>query len=168
LGYVVNNLRHISVATAVSVVVTSLCIQLVRLYTSWADLEQDLRSSYSALCEAGDPVMICTILRHVEGETDREKADHTRRRLRQLNLLATELSREYGALIIDLDRILADIGAGRLNTDYRLGGAAAVDVAGKAVAVSIVAHALDAFAPVDVQDAARAVLESYRQPDTQG
>jgi hypothetical protein len=156
------DLSAISGATAGSVVVTSLCVQLARLDTPWADLEQVLRSSYSALCETGDPIMICTILRHVEGETDREKADQTRRRLRQLNLLATELSREYGALIIDLDRILADIGARRLNTDHRLGGTAAVDVAGKAVAVSIVANALDAFAPVDAQDAARAILESYR------
>jgi hypothetical protein len=156
------DLSAISGATAGSVVVTSLCVQLARLDTPWADLEQDLRVSYSALCETGDPIMICTILRHFEGETDREKADHTRRRLRQLNLLATELSREYGALIIDLDRILADIGARRLNTDYRLGGAAAVDVAAKAVAVSIVANALDAFAPVAAQDAARAILESYR------
>jgi hypothetical protein len=128
----------------------------------WADVERDLRTSYAALCQTGDPVMICTILRHVEAAGDPEKADRTRVRLRRLNLLATELSREYGALVIDLDRVLADLGARRLETDYRLGGAAAVDVAGKAVALSVVANALDAFAPVNVQEAARGILEKYR------
>ena len=106
--------------------------------------------------------MICTIFRHVATTLDPEKADHTRRRLRQLNLLATELSREYGALVIDLDRVLADIGARRLNTDHRLSGATVVDVASQAVALSIVANALDTFAPVDVQDATRAILETGR------
>jgi hypothetical protein len=149
-------------ATAGSVVITSLHVPLARLDMPWSDTEQDLRASYAALSEAGDPIMICTILRHVEAAGDPEKADRIRLRLRRLNLLATELSREYGALVIDLDRILADIGARRLQTDYRLGGAAAVDVAGKAVALSVVANALDAFAPVDVQDAARGVLEKYR------
>jgi hypothetical protein len=132
------------------------------LDTPWGDVEQDLRTSYAALCEQGDPVMICTIFRHVEVADDPEKADQIRLRLRRLNLLATELSREYGALVIDLDRILADIGARRLQTDYRLGGAVAVDVSGKAMALSVVTNAIDAFAPVDVQDAARVVLEKYR------
>jgi hypothetical protein len=72
------------------------------------------------------------------------------------------LSHEYGAIIIDLDRILADIGAHNLNTDYRLRGAAAVEVAGNAIARSIVANALDVFVSVEVQDAACAVLEQNR------
>jgi hypothetical protein len=150
-------------ATADTVVVTSLLVPLLeQLDTPWADVEQDLRATYAALCESGDPVMICTILRHVGAAGDAEEAARIRRRLRQLNLLATELSREYGALVIDLDRILADIGAQQLKTDYRLGGAAVVDVAAKAMALCIVTNALDAFAPVDVQDAARAILESDR------
>jgi len=144
------------------VVVTSLSVPLEQLNAPWAEIEQSLRSSYATLGETGDPVMICTIFRHVATTLDPEKADHTRRRLRQLNLLATELSREYGALVIDLDRVLADIGARRLNTDHRLGGATVVDVASQAVALSIVANALDTFAPVDVQDATRAILETGR------
>jgi hypothetical protein len=157
-----SDLGLIAAAAAGSVVVTSLGPSLSRLDTPWADVEQHLRASYAALCETGSPVMICTILRHVEAAGDPETGNRLRVRLRRLNLLATELSREYGALVIDLDRTLADIGARRLETDYRLGGAAAVDVAGKAVALSVVANALDAFAPVDIQDAARAVLEKYR------
>jgi hypothetical protein len=130
------------------VVVTSLSVPLEQLNAPWAEIEQSLRSSYATLGETGDPVMICTIFRHVATTLDPEKADHTRRRLRQLNLLATELSREYGALVIDLD--------------HRLSGATVVDVASQAVALSIVANALDTFAPVDVQDATRAILETGR------
>jgi hypothetical protein len=105
--------------------------------------------------------MLCTILRHVDAAEEPRQADRIRLRLRRLNLLATELSREYGALVIDLDRMLADIGAARLDTDYRLDGAVVPDVAGKAVALTIVANALDGFVPVEAQDAARAILERY-------
>jgi hypothetical protein len=149
-------------ATTASVIMTSLVVALAQLDTPWEDVERDLRSSYATLGETGNPVMICTVLRHVEASGDFEKADRTRRRLRELNLLATELSREYGALVIDLDRTLSHIGARRLKTDYRLGGAAVSDVAAKSVALSIAASALDPFARIDIQDATRAVLENYR------
>jgi hypothetical protein len=159
----VPDLRSVAeAATAQSVIVTSLLVPLARLNMPWAEIESELRSSYAALCETGNAVMICTALRHVESSGESDSADRTRRRLRQLDLLATELSREYGALVIDLDRTLAHIGARRLKTDYRLGGAAVLDVAANAIAVGIAANALDPFASVEIQDAARAVLESYR------
>jgi hypothetical protein len=145
-----------------SVIVTSLLPQLMRLDTPWAEVEGELRSYYEALSNGTAPVMICTILRHVPSGDDPKRADRIRRRVRKLNLLATELSRQYGAFIIDLDRVLADIGARHMDTDYRLGGVAAVDVASKAVALSIVVNALDSFASVEIQDAARAVIDSYR------
>lgn len=156
------NLEEIAEATNGSVVVTSLLVQLAQLDTSWENVERELRSYYAALGQGGDPIMICTILRHVATENVAESANRIRRRLRQLNLLATELSREYGAFVIDLDRILADVGARRLETDYRLRGPIAVDVASKAVAIGIVANALDNFASVEAQDAARVVLDNYR------
>jgi hypothetical protein len=149
-------------ATPGSVIVTSLLVPLAQADRPWPDVEKELRRTYAALCETGNSVVICTILRHVDAAGDLERADRIRRRLRQLNLLATELSREYGALVIDVDRLLADIGARRLETDYRLGGKAAADVASKAVALCIVTNALDALAPIEIQDAARAILESYR------
>ncbi len=156
------DLGSIPEPTDPSVIVTSLLLPLERLEAPWPDIERDLRSSYSALCETGNPVMICTVLRHVGSSVDSEKADRLRRRLRQLNLLATELSREYGALVIDLDRTLAHIGARRLKTDYRLGGEIASDVAANALALGIVANALDVFVSVEAQDAARVVLEARR------
>jgi hypothetical protein len=145
-----------------SVIVTSLALALAPIERSWPDVEQELHRTYEALCATGNPVFICTLLRHVESEDDIEGADRIRRRLRQLNLLATELSRAYGALVIDLDRVLADVGARRLETDYRLGGKAAVELASNAVAVCVVANALDAFVPAEIQDAARLILESER------
>jgi len=145
-----------------SVVVTSLLLQLERLDTPWPEVERDLRSRYGALAESGAPIMICTILRHVAPGDDPKRTSRIRRRVRKLNLLATELSREYGAFIIDLDRILADIGARNMETDYRLAGATTADVASKAVALNIVMNALDGFASVEFQDAARAVIESDR------
>jgi hypothetical protein len=123
------DLKTVCGAPSGSVIITSLGVPLEQLDAPWAEIEQSLRSSYAALGETGEPVMICTIFRHVATTLDPEKADHTLRRLRQFNLLATELSREYGALVIDLDRVLADIGGRRLSTDHRLGGATVVDVA---------------------------------------
>jgi hypothetical protein len=128
---------------------------------AWGDTEARLRGIHADLSERGDPVFICTVLRHA-GEGDREAALRRRVRIRRLNALAAELSREFGAFVIDIDRVLADIGAGRLGTDYRLQGAAAADLAGKAMAIDIVVNGLDAFAAFDVQDAARAYLAQYQ------
>jgi hypothetical protein len=147
-----------------SIIVTSLLVSLTQVDTPWLDVERELRRTYAALCETGNPVVICTILRHVDvgAEGDHASADRVRRRLRQLNLLAIELSREHGALVIDVDRVLADVGARRLETDYRLGGKAAVDLASKALALCIVTNALDGIVSVEIQDDARAILENYR------
>jgi hypothetical protein len=144
------------------VIVTSLAVPLAHMDLSWEQVEQQLRASYAVLCQIGVPVMICTVLRHVGLEGDATAAAGKLRRLRQLNLLATKLSHDYGVIVIDLDRILADIGAHSLNTDYRLGGAEVVGVAGNATARGIVANALDAFVSVDVQDSACAALEKNR------
>jgi hypothetical protein len=123
-----------------------------------------LCDTYARLSENHGAVFISTILRHVED--DDRKAAHARRiRIRRLNSLAADLSREFGAFVIDLDRVLADIGAGRLGTDYRLKGDAAIDLAGKAMATEIVANGLDALAEVDVQDAAIAYLARYQIND---
>jgi hypothetical protein len=143
------------------VIITSLAVPLA-LEQPWEQVEQRLRASYAVLCQNGVPVMICTVLRRVSVEGDPAASARKLRRLRQLNSLATRLSHEYGAIVIDLDRIIADIGAHSLNTDYRLRGAAAVGVASNAIARSIVSNALDVFVSVEVQDAAYAVLEKNR------
>ena len=149
-------------ATSGAIVVTSLLLHLADVDRPWPEVEAELCRSYAALCESGDPVLICTILRHVDTAGDVERAHRIRRRLRKLNLLATEISRQFGALVIDIDRVLADVGARRLETDYALGGSVAAEFASKTIALCIAANALDAFASVKIQDGARVILEAHR------
>ncbi|HYS88019.1 MAG TPA: hypothetical protein VEN78_23920 [Bradyrhizobium sp.] len=146
-------------AHAGSILVSSLVLE-VDAPEPWTDVEQRLRGIYAGLCARGDPVFICTVLRHTgAGEPD---ASRRRIRIRRLNLLAAEISREHGAFVIDIDRQLADVGARRLGTDYRLQGAAAADLAGNAIAMEIILNGLDTLASVDVQDRARAMLAEYK------
>jgi hypothetical protein len=142
-----------------SILVTSLVLE-VDTPEPWTDVEQRLRGIYTGLCARRDPVFICTVLRHT-GVTE-PHGSRRRIRIRRLNLLAAEISREHGAFVIDIDRQLADVGARRLATDYRLQGAAAADIAGNAIAMEIILNGLDNLASVDVQDRARVVLAEYK------
>ena len=83
-------------------------------------------------------------------------------RIRRLNLLAAEMSREIGLFVIDLDRVFADAGARRFQTDYRLMGNATAEMAGHFMALTLIANGVDAVAPFEVQDAAREFLVSGR------
>lgn len=147
-------------ADAGSILVASLVLE-VDSPEQWTAIELRLRQFYAELCERGDPVFVCTVLRHTgAGETD--IALRRRIRIRRLNLLAADISRQSGAFVIDIDRRLADVGARRLGTDYRLAGAAAANLAGNAIAMEIIANGLDAFASFDAQDRARGVLTEYK------
>jgi len=145
-----------------AVIVASLLPELEKISEPWPQVERRLRAVYVALCERGDPVFICTILRHVGQDEEPETADALMTRIRRLNLLAAEISRETGAFVIDLDRVLADIGARRLQTDYRLAGKSAAKMSGYFIAVTVIANALDAFVSFEIQDAAGAILASSR------
>lgn len=139
-----------------SIVVTSLGSE-VDAPERWEDAEPRLRKVYAELCEPGHPVFICTLLRHTGG-SDSALAMRRRIRIRRLNLLAAELSSEYGAFVIDIDRKLADVGARRLGTDYTLQGEAAEKLASDVIAMEIVVNGLDGFVGVDMQDRAKALL----------
>jgi hypothetical protein len=147
------------------ILLTSMTAELDRLDEPWAEIEGRLRKGYAELCGRGDPVFICTILRHVGRDADPDITYRLRVRLRRLNLLAAEISREYGAFIIDLDRVLADIGARRLQANYRLQSAVAIEVAARAIATGLIVNALDAVTPVEVQDGARDILARDRRVD---
>jgi hypothetical protein len=147
--------------------VSSLLPWVQPLDTPWPEMEQRIRRDHAALCAGGAPVLVTTVFRHVDRRADQWGGDHGRSdatlmRIRRLNLLATELSREYGAFVIDLDRILSDIGALRLETDYRLGGAAARELVGHAMALGIVENGLDAIVPFAVQERLKAAIMSRR------
>jgi hypothetical protein len=143
-----------------AITLASLIPELDALETQWPEAEATLRATYETFSAAGDPVFICTMLRHVP--PTEEDAQPRLLRLRRLNLLAAELSREFGCFVIDLDRILADLGGRQLQTDYRLGGDVVVDHAANSIAICVAANALDAVASFEVQDAARAYLEANK------
>jgi hypothetical protein len=145
-----------------SITIASLLPELQAIEEPWPEAEKRLRTTCATLCKGGAPVFLCTILRHVGRDAEPDAANALMIRIRRLNLLAAEISRETGAYVIDLDRILADIGARRLQTDYRLAGDAAAEMAGHFIALTLVENALDAFVPFEIQDAAREILTSCR------
>jgi hypothetical protein len=144
-----------------SCIVTSLLPQLEKLEEPWSLTGQRLRTAYRALCAGDVPVFICTILRHVSGGVDPELAAAIRIRIRRLNLLAAEISRETGAYVIDLDRVLADIGARRFQTDYRLAGSA-LPTAGHFISLTLITNGLDAMVSFEIQEAARALVNARK------
>jgi hypothetical protein len=139
------------------VVIASLLPEVANHGESWAEVESRLRENYQALAGADDVVVfLCTVFRHVSSG---DSADRSRLvRIRRLNLLAAELSRETGLFVVDLDRSLADVGAVRLQTDYRLDGTYAADAAAKTMALAVVSAGLDAHVSFDVQDAAKLAI----------
>lgn len=150
------------VAGSGDIVVASLLEYAEQIDVPWADAEKCLRSIFARLCDRREPVMICTVFRHVDSGEDPARSEKIRVRIRRLNLLATELSREFGIVVVDLDRSLADVGALRLNTDYRLRGTEAADVGGETLARCLLANALDDYVPFDIQESALGLLPSRR------
>jgi hypothetical protein len=148
-----------------SIVITSLLDEVDAVDERWQETEDRLRSTYRNLSEDGRlAVFICTVLRHVAPDAAPELVTARRIRIRRLNLLAAELSRETGCFVIDVDRMLADIGAQPLQTDYRLIGPYAAGAAAKSIAMTLLSAGLDAFVPVEIQDAARDLVAAYQPP----
>jgi hypothetical protein len=107
-----------------------------------------------ALACGATAVVVCNVFRHVAGPPGHRHygaPESLRERIHRFNLLAAELSRQTGAYVFDLDRLLARTGARWLQTDFHLGGAAAA-AAGAAELVSTLFKAgLDEYFPADVQ-----------------
>jgi hypothetical protein len=103
-------------------------------------------------------IFLCTVLRHVARSEGASQVECKLIRIRRLNLLAAEISRETGACVIDLDRSLADIGARKLHTDYRLNGQYAGEAAAKFIALAVLSAGLDAHVSFEIQDAAKAIV----------
>ena len=135
-------------------IVTSLLPEVANYEESWALVEHRLRKRYQKLAGSdGAVVFLCTILRHVPV---RGSSDHARLiRIRRLNLLAAEISRETGAFVVDIDRSLADVGASKLATDYRLEGEYASQAAAKFIALAVLSVGLDDYVAFETQDAAK-------------
>jgi hypothetical protein len=145
-----------------TIIVTSL-LRDVDTDEPWPETERRVRARYLALAEEGTfVVLICTVLRHLPAELPPAQTTARRVRIRRLNLLAAEISRETGFLVVDIDRSLADIGAQPLQTDYRLTGPFGAEAAGKVIAMTVLAAGLDAVASIDHQDAARDRIAAYQ------
>jgi hypothetical protein len=134
-----------------SIIITSLLLETDNYQRDWAELEGRLRARYAALAEdAASIVFVTTVFRHIS-EGDATQRELLRLRIRRLNRLAADLSREFGIMVIDLDRDLADIGGRRLQTDYRLGGEYAEQMAARSMARAIVSAGLDNHVPFELQ-----------------
>lgn len=142
-----------------TIVISSLLPEIANYHEPWAQVERRLRTAYGALSDNENPaIFLCTVLRHVARSEGADQAELKRIRIRRLNLLAAELSRESGAYVIDLDRSLADIGARKLQTDYRLSGQYAPQAAAKFIALAVLSAGLDSYVSFEIQDAAKAMV----------
>jgi hypothetical protein len=148
-----------------AILVTVLSDAAERADEPWPQTEARLRARYEVLSQ--DParaVFICTIFRHVGHDLPPDEAKRRRVRIRRLNLLALELSRELGVMVADVDRDLSDIGGLAFATDYRLAGPYAVHAAGRCIAMAIAHVGLDEFASIAAQDTALERLRAYQPP----
>jgi len=110
--------------------------------------------------EAG--LFLCTVFRHVPqmAHGHAGSSQNLRERIERFNLLATEVSHDSGACVIDLDRALSEIGARALKTDYLLAGQRAAIAGADAVVATLLQAGLNDLVPADVLEKATACFES--------
>lgn len=157
----VSSSAELSQAAAGTIRLMSMATQLASVDTPWAEVQAELSAWISDIAGTGDPVLVATVFRCITAEQDPEGRLLTR--IRRLNLLAAELSREFGVFVVDLDRVLTDIGGMALDTDYRLQGKPAADVAGQALAMCVATNALDLYIPFEAQERTLAYLRAHDQ-----
>ncbi len=117
-------------------------------------LEKRWRATLSLLVQAGIPrIFVGTVFRHVANQIGQK--DGTIERIRRLNMLAIELSHDLGIGVVDIDRAFAHWGARALQTDYRLTGRIAAEVAGHTMVASMLSIGLDGIVPAEIQERAR-------------
>ncbi len=154
-------ISDVPAAGPVLIAITSLLPELENLDEPWPEVEKRLRDAFHAAAQQSDlRLFVITIFRHVAPEEWEERTLRLRVRIARLNLFAAEISRETGCNVIDIDRVLADIGAQVLHTDYRLGGPYAVEAVATSVVLTLLSLGLDEYAPYEVQEAARAAIET--------
>jgi hypothetical protein len=128
----------------------------------FAETEARWRGRLTELTSGTAPVLLCTIFRHV---AERRGPDGPRivERIRRLNRMTIELSHDFGVSVVDIDRAFAHIGGRTLQTDYRLSGRIAAEVAGQSLVWTLLALGLDDVIPPEVQDRARAFEGGLQQ-----
>ena len=102
-------------------------------------------------------IVLCTVLRCVVANGDRDELMGPLERIRRLNLLAINLSHDLGVAIADIDQMLAHVGARRARTDCRLGGAAAPEIAAYAIVRRLLTLGVDSLIPPAIAERACSV-----------
>lgn len=133
------------------VVVASMLVEIPGRDKSLDRAEARWRGQLAAL---KDPPFLCTIFRYAGNRGSSAVVE----RIRRLNFMAIQLSHATGAPVVDIDRTFGYFGARQLQTDYRLGGRLASELAGHAIVASILAGGLDDVVPADAQERAQKVL----------
>jgi hypothetical protein len=128
----------------------------------FAETEARWRARLAQLAKGAAPVLICTVFRCL---ADRRSPDGFERveRIRRLDRMAADLSHDLGATVVDIDRAFAHIGGRVLQTDYRMSGRLAAEVAGHTLVLCILSLALDDVVSPEVQDRARTFQGSLRE-----
>ncbi len=126
----------------------------------WAAASAAWRDHVAARLVPGRPVFVATLFRHV----DTGAPPGTLHRIRQLNLLAAELSQALGTYVIDLDAALAHAGGLALGADTRLQSPAAIQLAAETIAGALLSSGLDHVLDGAALVSAQAALPALRQP----
>lgn len=136
-----------------TVTVVSLLPDVLRLNRPVAAVEAGWRRRLEAIGpEHASAVLLVNVYRHV---ADPGLRPALAERIGRLNLLAAELSREFGSGVVDVDRVFALFGAAELQSDFRLQGPIAAEVAGHAIVSCLFGLDLVGGVPVAVQEEAR-------------
>jgi hypothetical protein len=117
----------------------------------WAGYVQRARSP-------GAAVFVCTLFRHVDIRGRPDLRPILVERIRRLNLMAVNLSQEFGIGVVDVDRAMAHFGGRNLGSDFRLSGDLAADVAGHTLAWCLLSYGLDDLIDPAIQERARIAL----------
>lgn len=103
--------------------------------------------------ERRESTFLCTIFRLASGGRRAAPGNPAPRiieRIRRLNRLAVDLSHDFAVGVIDIDRIFAHLGARQLQSDFRLTGAVAEEVAAYAVVSSLLAAGWGDAVPAEI------------------
>lgn len=145
-----------------SVLIVSLLHEVERSQEPFAETEARWRARVELLLAHGAPVFLRTVFRHVAEPRDGAPSPLLER-IRRLNRMAVGLSHSHGVGVIDLDRACAHIGGRWLQSDWRLRGTLAAEVAGHATAWSLLSGGLDEVVDPDLQEKAKASLGGLPQ-----
>ncbi|MFI4976874.1 MAG: hypothetical protein ACHP84_20260 [Caulobacterales bacterium] len=151
---------------APNVVIASLMPDVDRADETPAETESRWRTYLVKLQHAGAPVLMLTVFRRLANRANAGVPSPLLERIRQLNRMALELSHDLGVGVIDIDRAFAHIGGRALQTDYRLIGVQAAEVAGHTIAWSLLSFGLDRVVDPEIQEQAKTWLGSLQQINT--